>query len=78
MKRKINGTSVKIWLSANDTYNWAHKDGASWPCSQLSGHMLFAEFDSNNLVDYSIDGKDGVDIDVCEFNAIMSDFMPKN
>ena len=68
-----NGT--RLWLSANDTYDWAHKSGASWPCSELSGHRLYAEFDKdNNLIDITIDGK-YKNCSIDEFNAITSDFM---
>jgi len=64
-----------LWLSANDTYNWAHKSGASWPCSALSGHRLYAEFDKdNNLIDMTIDGK-CKDCPADEFRAITSDFL---
>lgn len=75
MHMSIHPSVVKLWLSANDTYEWANRDGASWPGSQLSGCRLSAEFDSNGLVDYSIDGKTGVDVDVNEFNAIIADFL---
>jgi len=64
----------KIWLSARDTYNWAHRPGNSWPCSQLAGHRVFAEFaDNGDLIDYTIDGR-YKDVDANEFNAIMGDF----
>ncbi len=68
---------VKLWLSADDTYNWAHKRGASWPCSQLSGKRLFAEFDSRgDLVDMAVNGGRGEqDCDSAEFNAITSDYL---
>ena len=63
----------KIWLSARDTYNWAHRPGANWPCSQLAGHRVFAEFaDNGDLIDYAIDGRIK-DVDTNEFNAIMGD-----
>jgi hypothetical protein len=69
---------TKIWLSANDTYNWAHKPGSSWPCSKLSGHRVFAEFASNgDLFDIAIDGKYGKDCPSSEFNAIMDDFLKR-
>lgn len=74
MRIQINDNSVKLWLSENDTYNWAHKSGASWPVSELSGHRLFAEFDSNGLLDVAIDGRMG-DVSADEFNAMTSDFL---
>lgn len=70
--QKESGT-VKIWASANDTYNWAHSPGNSWPCSQLSGHRFFAEFMRGDLVGLTIDGKYGEDIDGNEFNAFIED-----
>lgn len=74
MRVNITDSAVKLWLSENDTYNWAHKPGAAWPCSQLSGSRLFAEFDSNGLCDLTVDGKSG-DCDVTEFNAMTSDYL---
>ena len=69
--KRENGT-VKIWASANDTYDWAHRPGESWPCSQLSGHRLFADFQNGDLVDMTIDGKTK-DVDSAEFNAFIED-----
>lgn len=74
MQTKIHESSVAIWLSANDTYQWAHRPGSSWPCSQLSGHRVFAAFDSNGLYDMAIDGKSR-DCDASEFNACLSDHL---
>lgn len=75
MQHKKTDNTIKLWLSANDTYDWAHKLGASWPCSQLSGHRLFAEFDDGDLVDFTIDGKDYQEIDGQEFTAMTDDFL---
>lgn len=72
MRVSINPWSVKVWLSARDTYEWAHKAGASWPCSQLSNRRVFAEFDRGGLVDFTINGKSR-DCDANELNAITSD-----
>ena len=74
LQKTEHGT--KIWLSANDTDNWAHKLGDSWPCSQLSGRRVFAEFDARgDLVDMAIDGSSAVDCAADEFSAITSDFL---
>lgn len=76
MRIRRNSGCLQVWLSARDTYNWAHKPGAIWPCSTLSSNRLYAEFDSKgNLVDFTINGKSG-DCDVNEFNAIISDLVP--
>ena len=61
-----------MWASARDTHEWAHKSGASWPCSELSGHRFVAEFDGGGLVDFSLDGRDA-DVSADELSAIVSD-----
>jgi hypothetical protein len=73
MRKQQFGSTIKIWLSANDTYRWAHKAGAAWPCSTLSGRRVFAELDRGDLVDLAIDGKRDVDCDGNELNAILAD-----
>ena len=75
MRIKKTNSGTQLWLSANDTYGWAHKTGAVWPCSVLSGHRLFAEFlFDGDLVDMTIDGR-SKDCPADEFNAITSDFL---
>ena len=73
MRTQVNGSTTKIWLSANGTYDWAHKIGASWPCSTLSNRRVFAEFDDGDLIDIVIDGKSADNIDAHEFNAMIAD-----
>lgn len=75
MRIEKTGTTIELWLSAKDTYNWATRTGNAWPCSQLAGKRLFAEFDNGDLVDYTVNGKDGVDIPADEFTAITDDFI---
>lgn len=73
--REHNG-NTQLWLSASDTETWATRPGASWPCSQLRGKRVYAEFARNgDLVDLTIDGKSGVDVDVNEFNACTQDYL---
>lgn len=72
---KTETDELHLWLTANDTYNWAHRDGSAWPCSQLSGKRVHAEFDGRgDLVDFSVEGR-RPEIDANEFNAITSDFI---
>ena len=78
MRIQQNGKSITLWASAKDTYNWAHKSGSSWPCSQLSGKRFVATFDDGDLVDLVVDGKtgaDNLDIDANEFDAICRDLL---
>ena len=74
MRVQVNNCNVKLWVSANETYEWAHRVGKSWPCSQLSGKRLFAEFDGSGLLDIAINGR-MTDCDANEFNALTSDML---
>jgi hypothetical protein len=77
MRVKIHDSSIGLWASSSDTYDWAHKIGAEWPCSTLSGKRFFAAFDSNGLCDLSVNGQasDKFDIDSNELSAICSDLL---
>jgi len=75
MRIKENSEGYNMWLSAKDTYDWAHRPGKCWLCSRCSGHSLFVGVDSNGLYDFTIDGKQG-DVDGTELDAIISDFLP--
>lgn len=68
------GKTTRIWLSACETYRWANKAGAKWPCSFLSGKRLYAEFCRGDLVDLKIDGKIQ-DCPADELNAILDDHL---
>ncbi len=80
MRIRIEESSVTLWLSANDTRGWARRPGKEWPCSQLAGHSMRVEFDSNGVHDYTIDGRFSPqrDVPADEFNAITSDFIRGN
>jgi hypothetical protein len=66
---------IKLWLTAEDTHDWANRPGAAWPCSELAGKELFAEFHNGDLVDFTVDGKDQIDVGCEEINAVTSDFL---
>lgn len=82
MRVNIQPTSVKLWLTADETETWANSPGESWPCSALEGKSLFAEFDENGLVDFAVDSPElhiqeaqEIYIESSEVNAITSDFL---
>ena len=78
MRTKDTGDGYTMWLSARDTYDWAHKTGAVWPCSQLSDRRVVVCVDDNGLCDISIDGGRGEqDVDGNELDAIVSDHLPQ-
>ena len=74
MRTQVFDSGVRLWLSANDTYCWAHRPGARWPCSELSGKCLFVEYDQGGLVDLTIDSRLG-DCPDHELTAIVSDHL---
>ena len=66
-------------LSANDTYNWAHRPDTAWPCSTLSNRRVVVVVDSNGLCDLAINGGRGdQDCDGGELDAIVTDHLPKD
>lgn len=71
IKEFMNGRA--IWLSAKDTYDWAHKEGGYWPCSKLSGKRIKVELANNgDLINFEINGRPG-DCDNTELQAILAD-----
>lgn len=75
MRTGIMADNVKVYLSTKETYCWANRPGKSWPGSVFAGRRIFAEFDSNGLVDCLIDGRYGQGFDGNEFNAIIADHL---
>lgn len=73
MRLRDDGNGFCLWVSADETYAWAHRSGASWPCSTLSGHRFLAVFDRNGLCDLTVDGKEAGDIDGHELSACIAD-----
>ena len=76
MQVQTTPSQVTIWLSARDTDGWAHKPGAAWPCSVLSGRRLVATLDSNGLCDLTVNGRDSPDdLTGVELSAICADHL---
>lgn len=76
MRLRDNGAFWSVNLSADETYDWANRSVASWPCSRLAGKPIWAQFDkrTGDLVDLTIRNR-RTDIDSHEFNAIMADLV---
>ena len=76
MRVQRNGDYTTVWASADDTYRWAHREGAAWPCSTLADRRLRAEFQRGDLVDLDFNGGRGdQDCDAHEFNAFCDDII---
>ena len=82
MRIKVDNSGFALWLSAHDTYEWAHRPGAQWPCSTVKGRRVAIFVDMTGLVEFTVNGQDGVDIDEAELSAMMADFvrnvLPRN
>lgn len=70
-----HGDSVALWVSARETYDWAHRSGSAWPCSVLSGSRFFAAFDTNGLYDLTVNGGEASDVPSDELSAIVADLL---
>ncbi len=78
MRIKEHGMRIgyTLWLSAQDTYQWAWGP-IGWACSFLSGKRVVVAVDSNGLCDLSINGGRGdQDCPGDELEAIIADHLP--
>jgi len=77
MRIETSLESFTIWLSASDTKDWA-TGYPCWPCSKLRGKRVRADFDTNGLLDLSVNGRpptESLDLDCTELNAIIADHL---
>lgn len=60
MRTHRQGAFTRFTFTADDTYTWATRTGAAWPCSALSGRRLSITVDGItpdcDLIDIRIDG----------------------
>ncbi len=56
MRTRIDENAVTIWLSAQETGDWARRPGAAWPYSHLADRRLMASYDTNGLCDLTVNG----------------------
>lgn len=68
IKIVVRPHGVTLRADNDALYEWAHRPGAAWPCSNLQDlGSLEAHFDAHGLVDTT------ADIPADEFNAFTSD-----
>lgn len=80
MRIKRHDNSYVMWLSADDTYKWAHRPNNRWPCSTMSGKRFVICVNSNGLYDLTMNGKsinNNIDIDGTELDACVSSHLPR-
>ena len=73
MQLHDNGAFYSACLDDSDTYRWANRPGALWPCSTLAGSSLFVQIDkgTGDLVDTDA----GEDVDGHELSALIDDLV---
>lgn len=74
-RASVRADSVYVTVSSDATHAWARRSGNAWPCSGLEGRRISAAFFSDGLCDLAIDGREDIDVDVHEFNALTSDVL---
>lgn len=74
MRLQTFAGGFNLWLSADDTWRWATRSNAAWPCSQLRGNRVFVQFDRNGLCDFTMNGR-SADCDASELSAIVADHL---
>jgi hypothetical protein len=62
-------------LSANDTWNWAHRPGALWFFSTLANRTVRLDVDGNGLCGLLVDGR-GDNVNSDELSACVGDHLP--
>ena len=60
MKVTVVKNTVKIWLSAKDTYEWAEQN---WPYSIAAGKRMFVEF-NQDTGHFRFTVNDGIEIEI--------------
>ena len=76
--KRFGEKEYALWLSASDTYQWANRSGARWPCSAASGNRLALRVDENGLCELLVNGRDDADIGSDELSAIVADHLPRD
>ena len=72
MRIKATTGGYKLWLSRQDTSNFARQ----WRCSTLGGEAVFIEVDKNGLCDARVTTVKSDDINGYELEAIVADMLP--
>lgn len=74
MKIKKTKNTTQIWISSNETFRWARRPNAQWPCSTLADRRVFVELASNNdIINIKINGKNSSIIDEHELRCCLND-----
>jgi hypothetical protein len=73
MKINVRNSTVKIWLSTRDTYEWAEEN---WPYSIAAGKRLFVEFNQDTgYFRYTVNDDIEIEIPNDELSGLLTDVL---
>jgi len=74
LKIKKIGNTTKVWLSSSDTWRWANRTNAKWPCSTLADKRVYVELDKNkDIVEIKVNGRPKREVDGHELRCCLND-----
>ena len=75
MQMIIGRAGFTLWLSDKETWDWSTRSKSFWLKSRIAGNRFAAHFGRNGLVEYSVDGRNDVDVPRHELRSIVADHM---
>ena len=72
------GAGYTMSFSAPNTWDWAHRPNARWPCSSLAGKRIFIVVNNNGLAETRVRGRGDLNIQSDELAAIVADHLPQS
>ena len=73
MKVTVVKNTVKIWLSAKDTYEWSEQN---WPYSIAAGKQVFVEFNRDTgFFRFTVNDDIEIEIPNDELSSLLTDFL---
>lgn len=81
---QVGDNGIVLYLSADDTYKWAHRPGRMWPCSRAADRHIKIHIDRDgNKGDIEVREPDtgyvipNYYIPIDELDAIVTDHLPE-
>ena len=75
MQTLIGRANFTRWLTDKETWDWSTRSNVFWLKSRIAGKRFAAHFGRDGLVEYSVDGRNDVDVPRYELRSIVADHM---
>ena len=75
MQTLIGRANFTLWLSEKETWDWSTRSKTFWLKSKIAGKRFAAHYGRNELVEYSVDGRNDFDVPRHELRSIVADHM---